>query len=71
MYCLLLYYHNEIKMQGVFAGEMESFIPVKKRKKVLTKGFYSGILTKLSGRIVSENVIILKCFRKIKNSVDK
>lgn len=37
MYCLLLYYHNEIKMQGVFAGEMESFIPVKKKKKGVDK----------------------------------
>ncbi len=40
-------------------------------KKVLTKGFYSGILIKLSERIASENEIILKYFRKIKKSVDR
>lgn len=44
---------------------------IKIIKKLLTKGFYSGILIRLSERIASENVIILKYFRKIKKSVDR
>ncbi len=44
---------------------------IKIIKKLLTKGFYSGILIRLSERIASENVTILKYFRKIKKSVDR